>query len=63
MPKELERKLKAEARKKGLSGDRADRYVFGTMQKRGLMKKNKRKGVTMDHAAAALSKHMKSGGY
>jgi len=35
MPKELERKLKAEARKKGLKGKRADAYVYGTMTKAG----------------------------
>lgn len=33
MPKELEKKLKANARKKGLKGERADAYVYGTMQK------------------------------
>lgn len=35
MPKEMERKLRAEAKKKGLKGDRADAYVFGTMRKAG----------------------------
>jgi len=34
MPKELERKLKAEAAQKGLTGRRADAYVYGTMAKR-----------------------------
>jgi hypothetical protein len=33
MPKKLEKALKAEARKKGLKGDRADAYVFGTLRK------------------------------
>ena len=33
MPKELERKLKTQARKKGLKGDRAKAYVYGTLQK------------------------------
>ncbi len=33
MPKELEEKLKREARKRGLTGDRADAYVYGTMQR------------------------------
>ncbi len=32
MPKELERRLKEQARKKGLKGERAKRYVYGTMQ-------------------------------
>lgn len=35
MPKKLERKLKQEARKKGLTGKRADRYVYGTLTKLG----------------------------
>lgn len=35
MPKEMERKLRAEARKKGLKGERADRYVYGTLRKTG----------------------------
>lgn len=35
MPKAMERKLKAEARKKGLKGDDADAYVYGTMRKTG----------------------------
>ena len=34
MPKEMERKLKEEARKKGLTGKRADAYVYGTLQKK-----------------------------
>jgi hypothetical protein len=35
MPKALERKLKAEARKKGFTGERADKYVYGTLRKTG----------------------------
>lgn len=35
MPKELERKLKAQARKKGYTGERADKYVYGTLRKTG----------------------------
>lgn len=35
MPKEMERKLRAEARKKGFTGERADAYVYGTMRKTG----------------------------
>ena len=33
MPIEMERRLKAEARRKGLTGDRFGAYVYGTMQK------------------------------
>ncbi len=33
MPKELHDKLKRQARKKGLKGKRAKRFIFGTMAK------------------------------
>lgn len=33
MPAALERKLKREAAKKGLKGDRKNAYVFGTLQR------------------------------
>lgn len=42
MPKALEKKLKAEARKKGFTGERADRYVYGTLRKTGWTPKRKR---------------------
>ena len=35
MPKAMERELKAEARKKGLKGKRANAFVYGTMRKTG----------------------------
>ena len=35
MPKELEEKLKRQAKSKHLKGDRADAYVYGTMRKTG----------------------------
>ena len=35
MPKVLERKLKSQARAKGFTGERADRYVYGTLRKTG----------------------------
>jgi hypothetical protein len=35
MPKKMEKELKSEARKKGLKGERADAYVYGTMRKTG----------------------------
>lgn len=40
MPKALERKLKAEAKKKGLGKKRTGAYVYGTMAK---IKKGKKK--------------------
>lgn len=59
MPKFLEDKLKSEAAKKGYSGDKADGYVFGTMNNIGAMKGNKEtpKGAAMD---AKHSKDMAS---
>jgi hypothetical protein len=33
MPKELEKKLKKQAKKKGLSKKRTGAYVYGTMRK------------------------------
>lgn len=35
MPKALEEKLQREASKKGLSGERANAYVYGTLRKTG----------------------------
>jgi hypothetical protein len=35
MPKALEKKLKAEAKKKGLKGKKADKYIYGTLRKTG----------------------------
>ena len=35
MPEKMERKLKAQARKKGFKGKRADKYVYGTLRKTG----------------------------
>jgi len=37
----VERALKSSARKKGLSGERAARYVYGTLNKIGLKKGSK----------------------
>jgi len=33
MPEKLHRELKKQARKKGLKGERAKRYVYGTLAK------------------------------
>ena len=35
MPKVMERELKKEAKKKGLTGERLNAYVYGTMRKIG----------------------------
>lgn len=43
MPKKIERKLKAQAKKKHLTGKRANAYVYGTMNKIEKRKKKKRR--------------------
>ena len=43
MPKKLERELIKEANKKGLTGERKDAYVYGTMRKTG-WEPSKKKG-------------------
>ena len=35
MPKALEKKLKSQARKKGLGKKRTDKFVYGTLRKTG----------------------------
>ena len=44
MPVKLERKLKREARKKGLGKKRAGAYVYGTLRKTGWSPKKKSAG-------------------
>jgi len=41
MPKALEKKLKAQTRKKGLGKKRADAYIYGTLRKTGWKPKKK----------------------
>ena len=50
MPEFLERKLGAEADKKGFSGKRKDRYVFGALNNMGAMKGSSltQKGASME---------------
>lgn len=50
MPKFLERALRHEARKQGLSGREADRYVYGAMNHIGAMRGNQEtaKGRAME---------------
>ena len=43
MPKEMEKSLKAQARKKGMGKKRANAYVYGTMRKTGWKSQTKRK--------------------
>ena len=43
MPKEMEKKLKATAKKRGYSKERAGAYVYGTMRKTGWRPSKERK--------------------
>lgn len=43
MPKKLEKELKKQAASKGLKGERADAYVFGTMRRAGWKPKREKK--------------------
>jgi len=43
MPKKLEKKLRKSAKKKGLSGVRADAYVYGILRKTGWKPRRKKK--------------------
>jgi len=43
MPKRMERKLRAEARKKGYGKERTDAYVYGTMRKAGWKPRREKK--------------------
>jgi len=49
MPKAEEERLKREADKKGLTGDRKDAYVYGTLRKQGWKPKRERKAGEMPH--------------
>lgn len=50
MPLFLENKLKREGKSKGMSGDRLDAYVYGTLNNMGAMKGSKEtaKGKRME---------------
>lgn len=43
MPKWLEDKLKRQAKSKGLTGKRLKAYVYGTMNKQGMLSHKKKK--------------------
>ena len=60
MPKFLEDRLKREAASKGLTGRKADRYVYGALNNDGAMRGNKEtaKGRRMD---AKYARDVKAG--
>lgn len=43
MPKALERKLKAQAKKKGFGKERTDAYVYGSLRKTGWVPSTQKK--------------------
>lgn len=43
MPEKLEKELRKQAKKKGLTGKKADAYVFGTLRKTGWEPSRKKK--------------------
>ena len=45
MPKEIERKLKSKAKKRGLSKKRTAAYVYGTLRKIGWKPKKKKRSM------------------
>jgi hypothetical protein len=61
MPEFLERRLRAQARKKGFKGERADKYVYGSMNNMGAMHGSEitAKGREMEakHERDTMKKH------
>jgi hypothetical protein len=47
MPKKLEKQLKRQAKKKGLKGERANAYIYGTMRKTGWIPSNQKKKMSV----------------
>lgn len=43
MPKKMEAELRKQAKKKGLTGEKADAYVYGAMRKTGWKPKARKK--------------------
>ena len=44
MPEKLERKLREEGRKKGFTGERLDRFVYGTLRRQGWKPSREKRG-------------------
>ena len=65
MPADMERSLKATARKRGYSKERAGAYVYGTMRKKGWKPGREKKHSAKDagDALAAFSSAGKRSGY
>ena len=61
MPKEAHEALERQATKKGLTGERRARYVFGALAKMKKKGKDKRAGIRMEHVGQALYARLKGG--
>lgn len=59
MPKALELKLKAEAKKKGMSKKKAGAYVYGTLRKTGWTPKKKSKKIKKGFKVGMSGKEMR----
>lgn len=59
MPKKMEKKLKAQAKKMGLGKERTDAYVYGTMRKAGWKPGGKKEGVA-SHTDPIAEKALKT---
>lgn len=60
MPRFMEAKLRTEAEKKGLTGDRKNAYVYGTMQNLGFMRGSRttEKGRAAERRHSVIAKAM-----
>jgi hypothetical protein len=60
MPRFLEQRLRSEASQKGLTGDRADTYVFGALNNMGAMRGSKttEKGRAMERKHEVVKRAM-----
>lgn len=56
MPKKTEDELRKSGKKKGLKGEALESYIYGTMNKMGLMKGSKRKAKKKPVKSAAMKK-------
>jgi len=58
MPVAMERRLSAEADKRGYTGDRRDRYIYGTMRKTGWKpQREKHKRTIREDLESAMRKY------
>lgn len=59
MPEELEQELKAKAKRKGFTGKRANRYVYGTLRKTGWTPSHQKAGPNLKSSPQQLRNYMR----